>query len=130
VTVEAQENRPDRKQYAITEQGLARLREWLTQPIAWQVGRDELLLKLYFGRHVDLDVSLQHLRDFRAQHLAQLTRLDAITERVAPAAGALPDTPFWVATITYGQQLSRCMIAWCDETLALLENTRREGENR
>src|SRR2546423_1494831 len=49
--IEKQEKRPERRIYALTEQGWDELRRWLTEPVEPQVERNELLLKLFFARH-------------------------------------------------------------------------------
>ncbi|NOU94626.1 PadR family transcriptional regulator [Paenibacillus sp. LMG 31456] len=43
----AQKEKPDKKIYSITEQGLAELREWIPRTTSEPVKRDELLLKAY-----------------------------------------------------------------------------------
>ena len=48
--VERQSGRPDRKVYTLLEMGRERLREWLKEPARDEVPRNELLLKLFFGR--------------------------------------------------------------------------------
>jgi len=35
--------------YALTEKGREILRRWLIEPVARQIGRHEILLKLFFG---------------------------------------------------------------------------------
>src|ERR1700722_14027305 len=47
-----QKGKPDRHVYSLTEDGRARLRDWLKLPVVAEVPRHELLLKLFFGAHV------------------------------------------------------------------------------
>src|SRR5580698_5529051 len=44
---ERAEGRPLKKVYSLTERGRERLREWLDLPVAEQVSRNELLLKMF-----------------------------------------------------------------------------------
>ena len=52
VTVEAQDERPDRKVYAITPAGQAALTAWLKADQAVPTLRDPLLVQLFFGQEL------------------------------------------------------------------------------
>lgn len=49
----AQIDRPDKKVYSLTEKGKQALREWLREPAADPVTRDELMLKAYCLSYTD-----------------------------------------------------------------------------
>lgn len=49
----AQSDKPDKKVYSLTEKGTAALQQWLTEPAADPVMRDELLLKTFCLSLVD-----------------------------------------------------------------------------
>ena len=50
--VVAQESRPDRRVYTITEEGRAELRQWLAEPMTrLHVHKEPLLLKFFFSAH-------------------------------------------------------------------------------
>src|ERR1700694_4574756 len=48
---EKQEGKPERYIYTLTEQGREELQRWLAEPVERMVERNELLLKLFYGRH-------------------------------------------------------------------------------
>lgn len=55
-------NSRQRKVYKITSKGQHILNEWLEEPPATNIVRNEFLLKLFFGSNLPSSVSMQHLR--------------------------------------------------------------------
>jgi PadR family transcriptional regulator AphA len=51
-----QSDKPDKKIYSITEKGQSELKQWIAQPSAEPVTRDEMLLKAFCISIVDIDV--------------------------------------------------------------------------
>ncbi len=49
-TIERHEGKPDRHIYALTAKGQKELQDWMIQPVGRQIGRHEILLKLFFGQ--------------------------------------------------------------------------------
>src|SRR5579859_793187 len=69
---EEQEARPDRKVYTITPQGSEALRQWQAQaPDVFQI-RDELLLKVLFGKFAAREDLEKHVRASITQHEMRL----------------------------------------------------------
>src|SRR5438093_13649890 len=62
---EKQAGKPERYVYTITEQGRAELRRWLSEPIEYAVERNELLLKLFFGKRGSVADNIKHVQEFR-----------------------------------------------------------------
>jgi PadR family transcriptional regulator, regulatory protein AphA len=58
VSVETQTGKPNRYVYALTRAGQDELERWLHRPAEYEVGRNELLLKLFFGWQVPVSESL------------------------------------------------------------------------
>ncbi len=123
--VEPGAGKPDSHVYTLTEQGWARLRAWLAGPVgSRQPGRNELLLKLFFGRHAAPGVNLDHLRRYREELSQQLARYAAIQEELTGEDS--PDQPYWMSTLRHGLHVSQASLAWCDETINRL--TELEGQ--
>jgi DNA-binding PadR family transcriptional regulator len=117
---EALLGRPARIVYAITEQGRAELRRWLTERIeTLPIERNEFLLKLFFGSEIPLTVTLEHLRQHRRQAESVLETFGEIDEMLATQATSTmaSDLPFWLATLRYGQAQAEAVVRWCDDTL-------------
>lgn len=116
-----------RKPYRITDTGRDALATWLAQPVTLEVGRVEILLKLFFISRAPSGTAQSHLRAFRAEHAARLARYDAVARRLDDDLADEPDVRYWRATLAYGRQLSRAMLAWCDEAQAILQDPASAG---
>jgi len=106
--------------YAITDAGRAALVRWLGEPARHEVGRVEVLLKLFFARNGPPGTAERLLRGFRAEHEARLERYAAVDRHLRAERGEYPDLPYWLATLSYGRHMSHALVAWCDESLAAL----------
>ena len=107
--------------YAITDAGREELRGWLAEPVASAPPRNELLLKLFFGRTVDRAACVAHVRAFAAEQETRATRFATIRTRMEDMGGGNPNLPYWLATRSHDEHHTRAMIAWAEETLATFE---------
>jgi DNA-binding PadR family transcriptional regulator len=112
----AQERRPDKRVYAITEAGQAALRAWLAASPGDSDGA--LLLKLFFGRHVSPAVLIAHVRQIRAQRQATLDEYLRL-EVEKTANGPADFYPY--LTLQAGLAIMRASIAWADSVIQQLE---------
>ena len=107
--------------YGITDAGRQALARWVGEPARHDVGRTEVLLKLFFARSAPPGTAGRLLRAFRAEHAARLERYEAEERRLHAERGEfVDDLPYWLATLSYGRHVSRTLVAWCDESLAAL----------
>jgi DNA-binding PadR family transcriptional regulator len=118
--VERRRGKPDRYVYTLTERGWEALRRWLAEPAEYHPERNELLLKLFFGRHSSVAINLGHVQQYRSVMVALLGRFEAIESHLRNEQPASGDLPYWLITLRHGQHLSRALLAWCDETIATL----------
>jgi len=118
--VERQPGKPDRHVYTLTERGWQELRRWLGEPAAYDPERNELLLKLFFGRHTSAATNIAHVRQYRSVLAALLGRFEAIEAHLSAEQPPAPDLSYWLITLRHGQHLSRALLAWCDETIVTL----------
>ena len=114
-TTEKQSGKPDRHVYALTDAGRDVLRDWLALTPSPQVDRNELLLKLFFGEEIPVDVSLAHIAEFRLRHEQLLERYQAIEENIKSEHAENPNAPFWLVTVRYGRRTSEALLRWCDD---------------
>ncbi len=118
-----------RKVFAITGAGREALGRWLQRPPEFQPPRNELLLKLFFGRHAPAGSGREHVLAYRAQQ-ADLTRhYRELETRLLREHPRHPDLPYWRMTLRFGRRFAEAAIAWCDETLALLAREAAEKDN-
>ncbi len=107
--------------YTITERGREELRRWLAETVVPAVPRNELLLKLFFGRQVDREACIRLVRDYRKRMQELLEKYEATERRLRRDLAGHPDLAYWLITLRYGERERRAVIDWADETLAELE---------
>ena len=113
--------------YAITEAGLTELRRWLQVPVAVvDRPRNEVLLKLFFGSAIPVDVGLAHIARHRERVAAHLATFDEIERGLRDERADDPGLPYWLATVRYGQLQAEAVLHWCDETADRLRASPRE----
>jgi PadR family transcriptional regulator AphA len=116
---------PDRHVYSLTAEGREQLRRWLKLPVAEEVPRSELLLKLFFGAHVSPNVSREHVQAYLERHQKELQVYAAIAKKLRKEEANDLQLPFWLMTLNMGRHRSAAMVKWCKETLAELEELER-----
>jgi len=125
--VQAQDGRPDRRVYTITQTGIADLRSWLSQPVMELQARKELvLLKLFFSADEKKQALITQLQLQRDLHQRELLRYQGETKVVIQQfAAALPGGAkkalLWNATRRYGEMYEEMAIRWIDETVKLIK---------
>lgn len=122
-TVVAQDERPDRKVYAITAAGQAALNDWLKTDQALPTLRDPLLVQLFFGQELPRADLLRLVEQQLAAHQAQLAIFGQIP---IPPAASRPDDR-WLAlqhlTLDFGLALEQAYVSWlehCREVIAAM----------
>jgi DNA-binding PadR family transcriptional regulator len=123
-STEQQSGRPERHVYALTEAGWAALRAWVAAPVEeYGRPRSELLLKLFFSRHAPPALAREHLLRYRELQQAALARLGALEAELRSADRHDPNLTYWLITLRHGVHAGQALIAWCDEALAMLEES-------
>jgi len=122
--------KPDRHLYSLTEEGRKRLREWLKLPVAEEVARNELLLKLFFGSHVSASVNRAHVAASMEFNQRALKVYAATIKQLKQEEANDPQLPYWLMTLNYGRHYSGAAVKWCKETLAELDKIESKGKRR
>lgn len=112
------------KRFAITEAGVAALREWVGSEPGRRSNRDELLLRVYASWVTDRSVTVALLRDAEAQHAAQLRTY--LARRAAAESRNTTERPggAWFAdyaTLRRGIGFERGRLAWIRWLIGKLE---------
>jgi PadR family transcriptional regulator, regulatory protein AphA len=131
---EEQESRPDRKLYAITEQGKHALHEWQSVPPEVFQIRDELLLKVLFGSFAAPEDLAGHVRTSIATHEMRLLsfRQNALflpTHGASPQHSIRPNPygevgpvdPYFTMIVQFAIEFEKTYLRWLYETLTMLE---------
>ena len=107
----------DRKPYALTETGRAAFREWVVREPGMEQVRFPLLVTIMFARHVPP----QRLAEIVAAHrTAHEERLAAYRERREELRNTAASDEFRLATLEFGLQYERAVLAWFDALPKLL----------
>lgn len=118
---EPQAGKLDRKVYAITAKGRTALQKWLQEPTEAAGFRLEILLKLFFGPEVPVDVSRRQVQAFRQQAVDTLESYKAIDAGIRQDKSGHPGQPYWIMTLDYGRIYHEGVVTWCDRTLKRLK---------
>jgi DNA-binding PadR family transcriptional regulator len=113
-----QNDRPDKKVYEITAEGLDALREWVTQPSVPRPTRDELTLKTYSIWLADAEQAVRLFREEELRHEEQLAHYEKIRawmEREWREDLKRADSPEFAsyATLRRGISYEREYAGWC-----------------
>jgi DNA-binding PadR family transcriptional regulator len=106
--------------FALTPAGQERLRELLAEPFSRPPGRDPLLLRLFFGRHVDPDLTRARLSEHVAAVEAQRAVYAGVRADVEAQVPDNPDARFWLVTVRAGERRAEAELTWAREALELL----------
>ena len=123
--VEPGNGKPNSHVFTLTDAGWEELRHWLARPVdSHHPGRNELLLKLFFGRHAPAGANLDHLRRHREMLDSLIAQYEAIEDELKGEDDA--DQPYWLITLRHGLYVTRASRAWCDETIDQLSQLGEE----
>ncbi len=121
----------DRHVYEITDKGREALALWRADPPRSSTVRNELLLKLFFGRRDALAGEIEWIDNLLARETAALREFGRIRRQIMTEQRDHPSLPFWLTTVSYGEHHARGTIRWCRETRktlrALEGNASRKG---
>lgn len=115
-----------KKTYLIEKKGKVFLNEWLEEPPADTIIRDELLLKIFSAQTEQIPA----LTDFLEEELALMEQaLKAFTQIQDTLSDLKQDQSrkdFWLLTLEYGEQYAEVRKNWCTIALELLNQTEKE----
>ena len=125
-SIKKQTGKPDRHIYALTDKGRKALQEWMIQPVGRQIGRHEILLKLFFGQKISLADNIRQVEHFRKLQSQKLKEIKATEEVLKGDHKDNPNLTYWLMTVRYGQYVNRAYLRWSDETLAVLRGMKQD----
>jgi DNA-binding PadR family transcriptional regulator len=124
--IDTKESGPIRKVYSITTEGRGELKSWLDQPAHSEVNRYEILLKLMFGEHANLETNTKHVQDFKKRNIRLFETMSQF-ERNLDAMPIQTEETFYVRlAVLLGKSISKASLEWADLSLDLLKN-KKEG---
>lgn len=118
----AQDGRPDKKVYVITDSGHDELTSWLAKPSPAESLRSGFAVKLRAQHLADRGSLLEDVRRRRDAHAAQLADYRASEAKFFPDPAAVPGELIgaWLA-LRGGIRIEQGGLDWCNEILATLQ---------
>lgn len=123
-----QEDKPNRKEYTITQTGRAELRRWLTTPLPPAPVREAWLVQLFFS-HTSTDDEITALVEERGKTMREI--VDAYkgqTQAAVPqdlSSGLERARALWQITLDYGIAFYEFELKWNKEMLERVKNLPR-----
>lgn len=118
---QAQDGKPDKKVYSVTDTGRKTLSEWIRTPGKDSTDRRELAVKIRGAAPSDLPDLAIEIRRIRDLHAAREEMFRGFVARDYPEPGALTGTALQQYLVLRGGILSeRGTVEWLDEVLSAL----------
>ncbi|WP_042460033.1 PadR family transcriptional regulator [Neobacillus dielmonensis] len=115
--------KPDRHEYFLTPKGIETLKAWLEQPIEQiPTERNEILLKLFFGRYQSKESKVLLLEDYKRKLQDRFQTYLSIEQVITHYQQNHEDARYWLFTLDYGKRVTVAAIDWCTFTLEQLLN--------
>ncbi len=111
-----------RRLFRLTAAGRAALVAWLGAPPRPRPPRDELLLKLFYGRHAPPAALRRQLIAYRDRQQERRRRYRAIEAGLRDRFAGHADQPYWLMTLDCGRAVAAATVDWADRTLAELDS--------
>lgn len=116
----ATKSKRERNIYKLTKKGLKILQEWLPKPPQPTTARDELILKIFFGKNISAKQLINLINKRRINNLEHIEQLQLIKNHLITKHDD-PDSFYWIFTVNLGIHHANADIAWCDETIKMLK---------
>lgn len=127
-SVERQEGRPDRNVYSITDDGRVALERWFAEPPAPQRPRNEVLLRIFLGRHGNPDHLIRDVRLQRDGFADTLAQLRAVKARLDSQEPSHPERVYWNLTLEYGLKALEALVEWGEGAESALRQIAEESD--
>ena len=124
MSVVEQEDRPDRKVYAITAAGREELHRWLSTPLLMRGGRSAQLIQVFFAGQLPDEAILAIFRraaDECRAGLEQLQRIPGQCEPFRESVASPRETFCWLLTLECGMKMTAAHLEWLESVIARLE---------
>lgn len=118
----AQDGRPDKKVYSLSDEGRKALSDWISSPTPVQRLRDDLGLKIRAASLADLPELIAQLRRHREEHVTRLHLFRGFETDDYPDPARLTGVRLHqYLVLRGGVRIEEGFVDWCDEVLAALE---------
>jgi len=131
--VVAQENRPSRKVFQITEEGKLELRRWLSVPLPPEECRSANLIQVFFAGQLEDEQILtifQHQAELLRGLLSVYDQVPASVEQHKHQVDSPRESFFWMLTLECGVTMARAQLEWVEGVIQRIKNGEHDrGDN-
>lgn len=118
IRASADVSKPGKNEYDLTTEGKKVLKDWLEEPIEQiPVERNEILLKLFFGRHQSKAKTIFQLEEYKHKLESRHATYTSIEQVITNDKYKGEDSRYWLFTLDYGKRVTHAAIEWCTFTL-------------
>lgn len=119
-TVEDGAKGSDKYMYSITGKGKKVLLEWLEEPVYFAPPRSEIMLRVYFGKHVNGETLVKQILRYKQVTQETYKRCLELDKQFVINKELNPITNHAYMTISHGIYVCRAELNWCDDMLTRL----------
>jgi DNA-binding PadR family transcriptional regulator len=123
----AQEDRPDRKVYHITEAGRVDLLKWLSGPPPMDEPRSAPLIQVFFLGQLSDDEILAKFEGYAVIMRSVLAQYDQVPARIGPFQQEITSPRehfFWMLTLDSGIRMMRANLEWTESVIEKIKTGR------
>jgi DNA-binding PadR family transcriptional regulator len=120
-----QVDRPNRKEYSITEAGKEELRQWLVTPLPFGDHRNAPMIQVFFAGQLSNDeivAMYQRVADYTRVGLQQYDQIPQEMEAYAEYVQSSREFFFWMQTLEIGKMMARTNLAWIENVIQQIKN--------
>lgn len=101
-----------KKVYKITKAGLTEFKNWMESSEIQQNKRNEVLFKVFFGRHMEKSQLLTQLDSQVKRNNEDLVQLKQLRKELEVDWDTHPDHSYWKLTLEYAEKLANLNLEW------------------
>ena len=115
----------DRKRnvYTLTSKGKSVLEHWLIQPAESMQIRNELMLKLFFGTMVPINITIEHLEQQKKEFKKKLSTYQEIKHELSEIPSS--ESLYSLITLDHGIKQVMASLEWCDSAIKTLKSVKK-----
>lgn len=120
-----QEDRPNRKEYQITDAGKHALADWLRSPVGFPVSRSAPLVQVFFAGQLSDDEILETFERAASsvrQGLAQLEQIPQNIEEFSDVVESEREFYCWMLTLEAGIKTAEANLVWMESVIERIKN--------
>jgi PadR family transcriptional regulator AphA len=121
----AQDDRPDRKVYHITDSGRAELLKWLAEPPPMGEPRSAPLIQVFFAGQLSDEELLAKFEGFASIMRTVLAQYDQVPAQLGPYQQEITSPRehfFWMLTLENGIHNMRANLEWAESIIERIKN--------